>query len=189
LDYGFAHNTAFYLFTRHDNVVYVVGEHVQNKWLVPNHVEAMNALLARLGIPKRRLTKVVAGHDVFAQRGDSMAKTIADQYRDAENSFVLQPAKIDRITGASELLARLGNTELGIQPTLKVFTTCVRLIETIPLMVHDPNRPEDVLKVDADNGQGGDDPYDACRYGLMEVPVQWRKAVPVTRSHSFLSFG
>jgi hypothetical protein len=30
---------------------------------------------------------------------------------------------------------------------------------------HDPNRPEDVLKVDADEeGIGGDDPADALRY-------------------------
>ena len=35
-------------------------------------------------------------------------------------------------------------------------------------MLHDPHRPEDVLKVDIDeDGEGGDDAYDACRYGIM----------------------
>lgn len=35
-------------------------------------------------------------------------------------------------------------------------------------MQHDPHRPEDVLKVDVDeDGNGGDDPYDTVRYGLM----------------------
>jgi hypothetical protein len=37
-------------------------------------------------------------------------------------------------------------------------------------MLHDPDNPEDVLKVDTDeSGVGGDDPYDAWRYGLMEA--------------------
>jgi hypothetical protein len=35
----------------------------------------------------------------------------------------------------------------------------------LPSLQHDPNRPEDVLKVDADEeGIGGDDAADACRY-------------------------
>jgi hypothetical protein len=34
-----------------------------------------------------------------------------------------------------------------------------------PALQHDPNRPEDVLKVDADeDGVGGDDAVDARRY-------------------------
>jgi hypothetical protein len=34
-----------------------------------------------------------------------------------------------------------------------------------PALQHDPNRPEDVLKVDADeDGVGGDDAADALRY-------------------------
>jgi phage terminase large subunit len=39
------------------------------------------------------------------------------------------------------------------------------LLECIPTLLHDPNRPEDVLKVDADeDGVGGDDAADALRY-------------------------
>jgi hypothetical protein len=38
------------------------------------------------------------------------------------------------------------------------------LIETLPALQHDPDRPEDVLKVDADeDGVGGDDAADALR--------------------------
>ena len=38
-------------------------------------------------------------------------------------------------------------------------------IETLPALQHDPNRPEDVLKVDADEeGVGGDDCADCLRY-------------------------
>jgi hypothetical protein len=44
---------------------------------------------------------------------------------------------------------------------------CGRLIETLPALQHDPNRPEDVLKADADeDGVGGDDAVDALRYAV-----------------------
>jgi len=39
------------------------------------------------------------------------------------------------------------------------------LVEHPPSLQHDPNRPEDVLKVDADeDGVGGDDTADCLRY-------------------------
>jgi hypothetical protein len=42
---------------------------------------------------------------------------------------------------------------------------CARLIECLPSLQHDPNRPEDVLEVDADaEGVGGDGPADCLRY-------------------------
>jgi hypothetical protein len=42
---------------------------------------------------------------------------------------------------------------------------CAHLVECLPSLQHDPNRPEDVLKVDADEGDiGGDDAADCLRY-------------------------
>ncbi len=44
-------------------------------------------------------------------------------------------------------------------------------METLPAMQHDPNRPEDVRKVDADeDGVGGDDAADALRYLVATKP-------------------
>lgn len=164
-DYGFVHNTSFGLFSEHDGSVYLIGEHCQNKWLPAQHAISMRGLCDRLGVYPRR---IVAGHDVFTQRGDTGGKTIAEQYESLGFSF--ERAEIDRINGAAALLTRLGNPAAGTPATLKVFTTCPRTIATIPAMVHDPRRPEDVLKVDADaEGRGGDDPYDCLRYGLMAV--------------------
>jgi hypothetical protein len=55
--------------------------------------------------------------------------------------------------------------EAGIAPTLFIHQRCGRLIETLPALQHDPNRPEDVLKVDADEDSvGGDDAADAPRH-------------------------
>jgi hypothetical protein len=40
-----------------------------------------------------------------------------------------------------------------------------RLVETLPTLQHDPNRPEDLLKMDADEeGVGGDDCADCLRH-------------------------
>jgi len=50
-------------------------------------------------------------------------------------------------------------------PRLFIHERCARLIECLPSLQHDPNRPEDVLKVDADeDGNGGDDTADRFRY-------------------------
>ena len=48
---------------------------------------------------------------------------------------------------------------------------CRRLIDCLPALQHDPMRPEDVLKVDADeDGIGGDDAADALRYMVATKP-------------------
>lgn len=184
LDYGFSHPTAFGLFTEdNDGCIYLIGEHVQNKWLVPLHCKAIRRIAERLKINWHRVNQIVAGHDVFQQRGSKDGKTIADQYAEAMDpetgkfiGFDLQKATIDRITGAQELLKRFGNAQVEIKPTLKIFNTCRRTISTMTRMVCDPNDPEDVKKVNADvNGEGGDDAYDMTRYGVMvkrEAPAR-----------------
>jgi hypothetical protein len=51
------------------------------------------------------------------------------------------------------------------RPTLFFHKRCARLLETLPALQHDLNRPEDVLKADADeDGLGGDDCADCLRY-------------------------
>lgn len=170
LDYGYTHYTTCYLFLMHDGIVYILDEHAERKWLPERHAEAIHAMLKRHNVAVEDLSSFVAGHDVFAQKGDEKAKTIADQYRD--HGITLTKAKIDRITGASEFLRRIGDTdaEPPVEPTLVISESCARLIECLPTLEHDPHRPEDVLKVDADDdGIGGDDSYDGARYGMMEA--------------------
>jgi len=176
LDYGFAHPTAFGLFTEdNDGRIYLIGEHVRSGWLPPAHCKAIRRLAERCGIEWRRVRQIVAGHDCFQQRGDREAKTIADQYAEARDpdtgeaiGLRLEKATIDRITGAQELLSRLGNAAVGIASRLKLFSTCTRTRAAIPRMVKDPRDPEDIRKVNADaNGEGGDDEIDMLRYGVM----------------------
>ena len=66
-----------------------------------------------------------------------------------------------------EILHRLGDHApqcgLPIAPRLFIHERCARLVECLPSLQHDPNRPEDVLKVDADEDSvGGDDAATAC---------------------------
>ena len=59
-------------------------------------------------------------------------------------------ASTDRVSGWAEILTRLGDVDRGVAPRLFIHQRCQRLLATLPNLQHDPNRPEDVLKVDAD---------------------------------------
>lgn len=164
-DYGFTHYTTAHLLAQSDDgEVFVVAEHAERRWLVERHAAGIRAMLARHGVGEHRLRGIFAGADVFAKK--QHGGTVADDYK--AHRLKLTAANMDRINGAAEILRRLGDPEAGIEPTLRIFDTCPRLIECLPALEHDPHRPEDVLKVDCDDdGIGGDDPYDSARYGIM----------------------
>lgn len=168
MDYGFVHPTVVYLFAKDgDGTTYVVDEHYQSGWLVKRHAEAIKAMFARNDVHYERLETFVAGGDVFYEHGSSET-TVGQQYE--QHGLALKAANRDRINGAAQLLELLGDVDNGQSPRIKIFNRCAQLIECIPAMQHNPRRPEDVLKVDADEeGLGGDDPYDCARYGLMEL--------------------
>lgn len=176
-DYGFSHPTAFGLFAQgNDGEIYMIAEHVQNKWLPPAHCKTIRRKVQKAGIQWHRVNQIVAGHDCFQNKGDSQAKTIAQQYSEAKDPDTGEPiglrfekATVDRASGAQELLTRLGNVEAGIKPTLKMFNTCKRTIAGMTRAVCDPHDEDTIKKVDADSltGEGGDDEVDMLRYGVM----------------------
>jgi hypothetical protein len=175
LDYGFAHYTVVLLgCTDGDGNLFVVDEHAERLWLPQRHAAAVRAMLARHRVPVHvlggrevrplelgHLRRFVAGTDVFSRQSDGT--TIAAQY--AREGISLKPANMDRINGWAEVLQGFGDPEGDIRAKLFIHRRCGRLVETLPTLQHDPNRPEDVLKVDADeDGVGGDDAADALRY-------------------------
>lgn len=176
MDYGYVHYTVVYLFAQDgDGNLFVVDEHAQRGWAVERHAAALREMLARYGLKLSNLRTFVGGADLFSR--ESTGATIADQYRDM--GIRIQPANDDRVPGAATLLKVLGDVDAvdtqgnpaPIPPRLFILERCRRLLECLPMLQHDTKRnPEDVLKVDCDeNGNGGDDPYDACRYGVMEA--------------------
>jgi phage terminase large subunit len=191
LDYGFQHPTSCHLLTQYDGKIRVIDEHWKQKGLVPDNALGIKAMLERNGTNLVQLRTFVAGHDVFATRGNASEKTIAAEY--ADEGIKLSPANIDRINGAAFLLKLLGREktehESGIDPQIEISERCVRLIECLPSMQHDPHRPEDVLKVDVDeDGNGGDDPYDDLRYGVMVTKQRDRYSEEDSQSYTSQSY-
>lgn len=180
MDYGFIHPTVIGIFTMdNDGVIYLVAEHSKMKALPPIHCMAIRRQAEIYGIDWRRVRTVVGGHDVFMERGSADGKTIEDQYNDAVNPETgewvgfsnMEKANIARVFGAQEILTRLGNNEMNIKPTLKIFRNCKRTIACLTRMVSDPTDAEAVKKVNADiNGMNGDDEYDMLRYGVASLP-------------------
>jgi hypothetical protein len=175
LDIGRAHPTAWGALTENDGTIYLIAEHVKNNWPIAQHCRAIRRQLEIAKIIPERIKRTVAGHDAFLKRVDGDGVSPAELYERAVDpesgdkiGIKLERATVGRVAGATRLLELLGNREVGIAPRLKIFRTCPRTIATMPRMVHDPDDAEDVLKVDADiNGEGGDDPYDMLRYGVM----------------------
>lgn len=168
LDYGFTHLFSFGVMTQDPmGRVYIIGRHAASKWYIPQHVTAMDGLLAQLGIEKQGF-RIVAGHDCWASGHDD-PETIADKFQ--KHGYYLERANISRVIGARALGERLGNPECDppIAPTLFFTQQTKPVFDCLARMVHDPRNTEDVLKVNADaEGRGGDDDYDGARYGVME---------------------
>ena len=190
LDYGFAHYTVVLLGCKDgDGNVFVVDEHAERMMLPEAHAKAIKAMLARhrISVPgstfssaqrlddsqpstlnsQPPLSRFVAGTDVFSRQSDGTS--VARQY--AKYGIHLRPAHTERISGWAEILDRLGDLDRNIMPRLFIHSRCGRLLATLPNLQHDPNRPEDVLKVDCDEqGAGGDDAADALRYLVGSQP-------------------
>jgi phage terminase large subunit len=179
LDYGFTHYTVALLgCTDGDGNLFVVDEHAERLWLPQRHAAAIRAMVERrktiaerglrsVDSPEMRslqisdLKRFVAGADVFSRQSDGT--TIAAQY--GKLGITLRCANTDRVNGWAELLHKFGDVSANIAPKLFIHRRCARLLECLPSLQHDPNKPEDVLKVDADeDGVGGDDAADTLRY-------------------------
>ena len=168
MDYGFAHYTVVLLACKDgDGNLFILDEHAQRLWLPVRHCNAISAMLSRNNVSTSQLRYFVAGADVFSRQSDGAC--IADPYR--RFGFNLRQANMDRIIGWAAILQRLGDPDAGIKPSLFIHERCTRLLETLPNLLHDPQRPEDVLKTDPDaNGKGGDDAADALRYLVSYKP-------------------
>ena len=201
MDYGYSHLTVALLACQdHEENIYIVDEHAERYWIPQRHAQAIKAMLARHLIytsrdhlaeslrarypdpttereqlwyryQKRMLARFVAGADMFSS--ESSGGSIADQYRDLD--IRLRAANMDRVSGWSAILHRLGDPTAGIKPTLYIHKRCKHLLECLPYVQHDPDRPGDVLKSNInEDGVGGDDAADALRYLIATKPREIR---------------
>jgi hypothetical protein len=101
--------------------------------------------------------------------GPSIAErmfTAKAQFRPADNSRV---GTRGAMGGWDQLRSRLKGDEDG-NPMLVVFSTCVDTIRTLPVLQHDPDRPEDV------DTHSEDHAADEIRYACMSRP--WARPLP-----------
>ena len=168
MDWGWTHPcTIQWHMQRPSGVIVTVAEWKQQRRLIADIAEEIKRMTRKFDRNTNELTAMVAGHDIFANTGSHEdGLTIAEQFQKHGLNFT--KANIDRINGAAELTKRLGSQRENIPTTWFVTRNCEELTATMPNMIIDEKRPEDVLKVDANEfGGGGDDSYDAARYGLM----------------------
>jgi phage terminase large subunit len=123
-----------------------------------------------------RIEAIYLSPDAFARRTDEAS--IAEQMGDIFVATGLPrptPADDDRIGGWMLMYQMLDAGEWQLTEN------CIELIRTLPNLVRDQARIEDIEKMD------GDDPADAARYGLKSRyatfhgdPHAWRSRMPLT---------
>ncbi|MGH9477286.1 MAG: terminase large subunit domain-containing protein [Terriglobales bacterium] len=152
-DYGFnVSQAAAYLFAKSpDGRSFAVEEYTAR------HQQAADfarELARRWRTPARRVVAWFLSPDAWAERGDG--HSLADQMSAAAR-VAFTPASNDRIGGAMLVYSQLDRGELLI------CDSCRQLREAMPTRIHDPRRPDDILKVP---GDPFDDCLDAFRYGV-----------------------
>lgn len=171
-DFGFTHPAAFGWFaTDEDGSVYMYRELVKSGLRIDQFAKELLNFK-----DTKALNSIHAGLDCWANKSvmkTGAPPTIAEEF--ANHEIYLSKAKIDRIQGATQVRNYLAWQDLKSgrkNPKFYIFENCPLSFETLSRMQHNPDKPEDVLKVDATDGdeRSGDDAYDMIRYGLMSRP-------------------
>jgi hypothetical protein len=110
------------------------------------------------------ITYSVADPSCFKEDG---GPSIAEQM--ARNGVIFRPADNSRVAGWTQMRARFVGDEDG-NPMLACFDTCLDSKRTIPPLMHDEHKPEDL------DSDGEDHAADDWRYACMSRP--WMKGKP-----------
>jgi phage terminase large subunit len=172
-DFGYNHPAAFGFFAvDEDGNVYLYRELVRAKLRIDEFAAELNRFE-----DTKKLEYIKAGHDCWAVKGvlkQGTPPTIAEEF--ANHGIYLQRAQIDRMQGAAQVRSYLAwqnkNGQDG-KPRFYIFESCPQTFDTLSRMQHNPDKLEDVLKLDATetDPMSGDDAYDMVRYGLMSRPI------------------
>lgn len=173
-DWGYAHPFSFGLFAAdEDGTVYLVDSCSGRRMQPPEIADRIHDLLRSHGLTADRLRYTVAGHDCWADvraRAENIP-TVFEHF--VRLGLPLVKANISRVSGVQNIRRYLAFTkDSPPRFVLMQSESNRRVFETLESVVSDPDHPEDILKVDADeNGEGGDDAYDMVRYGLASRPI------------------
>ncbi|MCH9739497.1 MAG: phage terminase large subunit [Epsilonproteobacteria bacterium] len=165
-DYGYAHPFAWVLFAiTPDKKVYVVDYLSMNK---KRPDEQGKMIVEKIEEWELDHLYIYSGTDIWANKEGR--STIWEQLSKSvgkKASFI--KAYTGRIDGVAEIRKVIAwrNTKTG-EPQLRFFENTLDVYDQVRGMQIDEKKLEDVIKVNADDdGDGGDDKYDAFRYGVM----------------------
>ena len=100
----------------------------------------------------------------------SRGMSVEEQIRNVFSGVIFRKGDNTRLAGKMQLHERLKFDEDGM-PMLYVFRTCKDFIRTIPALVYDAQKPEDI------DTAGEDHIYDETRYFLMSRPIAPRPVI------------
>ncbi len=110
------------------------------------------------------ISYTVASPDMWQKRGGmdlSLGENIADTF--AKEGVRLKAADNNRMNGWARMREFLAPAPDGV-PYWQIFSTCLNLIRTLPTLIHDDNKVEDVSDKCEDHAA------ESCRYALMSRP-------------------
>lgn len=173
-DYGYNHPFAFVLCALTPAGEYFVVSHIRERFV---EVADQAGLMLKM-LEGRNRVIVYAGHDIFNKES---GKTIEDQLLDAgfaRSGHSIVRAAIDHVNGVAELRKVFSLKPDGV-PHLRFFRNAQPVYDCIAEQQIDPNKPEDVIKLNAVDGEGGDDLYDSLRYAIRSwtLPNTLKKSI------------
>jgi phage terminase large subunit len=188
-DWGYDHPWSFGEYAVNEDGWVFKLDTITGRRQLPDQIAAR--IMNRVDVAPLRY--VAAGHDALHHhkaRGEN-TPSIAEQMGPIGKKMIL--ANVDRIAGLNNMRAYTSWKHRGPaggvgEPRFYLFDTpgnrkCFDQLEN---MVTDPDDPEDVLKVDADDyGEGGDDHYDETRYGLASRPIAAAGLAPKGQTRAF----
>lgn len=113
------------------------------------------------------------GPSIAEQINTDLIRAKLVPFHEADNKRVAQKGAI---SGWDQMRGRLHGTDEG--PMIVTFDTCTDSIRTIPVLQHDPDRPEDL------DTESEDHAADEWRYACMSRPWMRAKPEPKTRKPS-----
>ena len=107
--------------------------------------------------------------DAFGRVNKTTRRSVTDMIGAALAAGVPKPCPFDQSQGSRVSRARLFGQMMDSDLWQIVREDCPKTIECIPTLIRDPEKTEDVLKVDWSENGIGDDPYDSLTMGLQHM--------------------
>lgn len=181
-DYGYNHPAGFqWWVSDEDWNCYLVKEIIRAKMSLTEQgrlVADFEKDMIGSGQKRGSDTVFEAGHDCWAKKKSTdptIAEDLLDEFQKNKVNCVLKQANINRKLGASNMRERIRVFEKDGKQTARlfIFNTCPLTWDCLTRMIHNPNDVEDVLKVDAYEGDPhtGDEGYDTARMALASRPA------------------